>query len=142
MNAQLAPSILIVEDDLDASAMLRPSLEALLGAEVTVSSDPEYGFELALKGTFDILLFDLGLRRLPGDTLYRLLWTASLELAGPQRRVPPVIWLAGPGTSASRIREANALPGSKGVLRKPIDLATLVERVGAALPKGGAWALA
>ncbi len=142
MSSIVAPTILVVERDPEVSGLIRQSLEAFIGAEIQITADAEYGFELALRERFDLYLFSLSLGGLEGDQLHRLIWLTGASGHVRLKRIPPVVWLAGSGTSASRIREASRQPGCKGVLRSPFSLDTLVDRVGAALSLGEEWALA
>ena len=50
--------ILMVDDDVALLRIVREALTTCLRCEVDTSPKPEYGFELALKKMYDLLIFD------------------------------------------------------------------------------------
>ncbi len=122
----------------DASVLnlrfLRETLGGFLRGRIDTSSHAEYAFELALKQSYGLFLFNLQLPLLPGPLLYGLL-RRVYEQSAPARKLPPVLFLVddqsvSPGRLADLMRE----PGVRGVLRTPIKIQRLLEQVTACVP--------
>ena len=65
-----AKRILIVDDDVGLMRVTREALTAFLSCEVDTSPKPEYGFELALKKSYDLLIFDFSMPMIDGAMLF------------------------------------------------------------------------
>jgi DNA-binding response OmpR family regulator len=117
--------ILLVEDD----ATAREALTALLqieGADVTMTASGREALDLAVSGSFDLLITDLDLPDVPGDAVIRsVVATAHVR----------VIVITGSSERAvSRARDA----GADVVLTKPIDWPSLIGHVRSACPAAAA----
>jgi two-component system CheB/CheR fusion protein len=112
------PRILLVEDAPDIREVFQMLLEAE-GASVVATGSGREGAWLAARGEFDIVLTDLGLPDISGETVIR----HALRNA---RRRPRVIVVTGYGEPfASRARGA----GADLVLTKPVVWSSLVEEL-------------
>ena len=69
--------ILIVDDDVALMRVMREALTSMLRCEVDSSPKPEYGFELALKKTYDLMLFDFSMPMIDGAMLFFLIGKVS-----------------------------------------------------------------
>jgi signal transduction histidine kinase/ActR/RegA family two-component response regulator len=114
-SADRAYKILIVEDNSDTRQALRVLLE-LSGCTVHEAEDGSAGIELALRLQLDFILLDIGLPRLDGYEVARL-----LKAAKPALRL---IALTGYGREEDRIRAAEA--GFDAHLLKPADMERLL----------------
>jgi DNA-binding NtrC family response regulator len=56
-----AKRVLIVDDDTAVLRIMREALQNFLHWEVDTSPSPEYGFELALKKYYDLMIFDFSM---------------------------------------------------------------------------------
>lgn len=89
------------------------------GAEVVVTGSGREAAALGSQGRFDVLLTDLGLPDVPGDTVIR-----QIVATAPRR--PWIVVVTGyEEPFMSRAREA----GANVVLTKPIAWSTLLERL-------------
>ncbi len=68
--------ILIVDDDVGLMRVTREALTSFLKCEVDTSPKPEYGFELALKKRYDLLIFDFSMPMIDGAMLFFLIGKA------------------------------------------------------------------
>jgi len=124
--------ILIVDDDAGLLRVTREALMSLLRCEVDTSPKPEYGFELALKKTYDLLIFDFSMPMIDGAMLFFLLGKAY-ENSNPPRRLPPLLLVSGRGDEA-RAQELLKEPGVRGYVAKPYAINRLVEKVKECVP--------
>jgi CheY-like chemotaxis protein len=112
--------ILIVEDNADASDVLRMLLE-VEGHQVDIAGDGHAGLALALEGRFDAVVCDIGLPGLDGLELM-----ARLRAAGADTGTRPLtIALSGYGQPQDRERALAA--GFDRYLVKPVAPAVLIE---------------
>jgi signal transduction histidine kinase len=119
----LSRHILLVEDNADASEMLKMVL-CSEGHTVVAAFDGITGLALACSGAFDVLLCDIGLPGMSGYDLVRnLRVSAGLE-------APFCVAVSGYGQVEDRTLALAA--GFDQHLVKPIDLATLLELVASA----------
>jgi len=122
----MAYKVLIVEDNPDHVALEKRVLESR-GCDVLLASDAETGMEIAQANQPDIILLDLGLPDLDGQTLL-----------GCIRRVPhlidvPVIAVtAWPADEAAQMAAAY---GFDGYITKPIQFSTFADKLEAYLPE-------
>ena len=110
--------ILIIEDNADASDVLRLLLE-FEGHQVEIAADGHAGLALALEGRFDAIVCDIGLPGIDGLELM-----ARLRAAQPTPR-PLTVALSGYGQPSDRERALAA--GFDRYLVKPVGTATLFE---------------
>ena len=120
--AGAARRILIVEDNVDASDVLRMLLE-VEGHRVEIAGDGHQGLALALEGRFDAILCDIGLPGLDGLELMARLRAAPLALR------PLAIALSGYGQPQDRERALAA--GFDRYLVKPVAPGVLIEMLAA-----------
>lgn len=124
--------ILIVDDDVSLMRVTREALTSMLRCEVDTSPRPEYGFELALKRSYDLLIFDFSMPMIDGAMLFFLIGKVY-ETTSPPRAVPPLLLVSGRGDEA-RAQELLREPGVRGLIPKPFTLNRLIERVKQCLP--------
>jgi CheY-like chemotaxis protein len=124
--------ILIVDDDVALMRVMREALTSMLRCEVDTSPKPEYGFELALKKAYDLMLFDFQMPMIDGAMLFFLIgkvYNHSL----PPRIVPPLLLVTGKGDE-QRAQELLREPGVRGLVPKPFAINRLIEKVKECLP--------
>ena len=84
--------MLIIDDDTAVLRIIREALEHVLHWDVDTSPKPEYGFELALKKSYDLMIFDFSMPLIDGTLLF-LLISKAYENSSPARRMPPLLRL-------------------------------------------------
>ena len=124
--------ILIVDDDVGLMRVTREALTAFLHCEVDTSPKPEYGFELALKKSYDLLIFDFSMPMIDGAMLFFLIGKVY-ENATPPRVVPPLLLMSGRGDD-KRAQELLHEPRVRGLIPKPFAINRLVQKVKEAVP--------
>jgi DNA-binding NtrC family response regulator len=124
--------VLIVDDDTAVLRLMRETLQNLLHYEVDTSPKPEYGFELALKKEYDLMIFDFSMPLIDGTMLF-LLISKAYEHATPPRRIPPLLLVSGQGSS-ERAQELLKEARVRGFLAKPFAINRLVEKVKGCFP--------
>jgi CheY-like chemotaxis protein len=127
--------ILVVDDDVGLMRVTREALTSFLRCEVDTSPKPEYGFELALKKTYDLLIFDFSMPMIDGAMLFFLIGKAY-ENSQPPRKVPPLLLVSGRGDEA-RAQELLKEPGVHGLLTKPYAINRLLQKVKESVPDIG-----
>ena len=130
-NATLK-KILIVDDDVALMRVMREALTSILRCEVDTSPRPEYGFELALKKTYDLMLFDFSMPMIDGAMLFFLI-EKVYNNAAPPRVVPPLLLVTGRGDE-KRAQELLREAGVRGLVPKPFAINRLIEKVKECLP--------
>lgn len=105
-------TILIMEDDPYQSRLMRRLLEHA-GHHVVVESSGEQGLQTAMASPPDLILLDMGLPDLDGQTVAALLKASSLL-----SKVPLVVVTAWPKETASEMVRAY---GCDGYISKPIQ---------------------
>ena len=120
-----ARRVLIVEDNADASDVLRMLLE-VEGHQVEIAGDGKLGLALALEGRFDAIVCDIGLPGLDGLELM-----ARLR-AAPVATRPLTIALSGYGQPQDRERALAA--GFDRYLVKPVAPGVLIEMLASPAP--------
>jgi DNA-binding response OmpR family regulator len=131
--SEVAPKkILIVDDDVALMRVMREALTSMLRCEVDTSPKPEYGFELALKKTYDLLMFDFQMPMIDGAMLF-LLVGKVYNNAVPPRIVPPLLLVTGKGDE-KRAQELLQEAGVRGLVPKPFSIDRLIEKVKECLP--------
>ena len=127
-------SILIVDDDVEILRFLRETLTALAYCVVDTTPNPEYAFELALRKSYDLFLFDFQMPLVDGAVLYTFLRKVhDLGLTAPPRPAPPLVLMSGHGEQRGA-RELLGDPGVRGLLSKPFTIQRLLARVESCLP--------
>ena len=124
--------ILIVDDDVGLMRVTREALTSFLRCEVDTSASPEYGFELALKKTYDLFLFDFQMLMIGGAMLFFLIGKVYNHSV-PPRIVPPLLLVTGKGEE-KRAQELLREPGVRGLVPKPFAINRLIEKVKECLP--------
>jgi DNA-binding response OmpR family regulator len=110
--------LLLVEDEIDIQSFLRRSLQEA-GYQVEVASDGKSGERLAIDGSFDILIVDLGLPDQDGITLILQLRQLGVRA--------PVLILSARRSVDDRVRGLEQ--GGDDYLTKPFALAELLARL-------------
>ena len=90
MGSGSVKKILVVDDDVGLMRVIREALTSFLRCEVDTSPNPEYGFELALTKTYDLLIFDFSMPMIDGAMLFFLIGRVYNH-AEPPRIVPPLL---------------------------------------------------
>lgn len=124
--------ILMVDDDVALMRITREALTSLLVCEVDTSPKPEYGFELALKKSYDLLIFDFQMPMIDGAMLFFLIGKVYGN-STPPRIVPPLILVSGEGDKV-RAQELLQEPGVAGFVPKPFAINRLIERIKTCVP--------
>jgi DNA-binding response OmpR family regulator len=124
--------ILIVDDDVGLMRVMREALISFLVCDVDTSPNPEYGFELALKKNYDLLIFDFSMPMIDGAMLFFLLGKVYNNSA-PPRMVPPLVLVTGKGEE-KRARDLLREAGVRGLVAKPFAINRLIEKVKECLP--------
>lgn len=126
-----APSrrIHIIEDDPDSAQVLRLAVEKTVGARVKVFHDGLTGLEACLRDRPDLVITDLGLPRLSGEEICRLLRSSH------QHRETPIIVCSGMAEPQRREMDLLGL-GANVYLSKPVSLAELSAALREFLPDG------
>ncbi len=129
-------SILLVDDDVDILRFLRETLGALAVCSLDATPSPAYGFELALRKSYDLFIFDFTMPAVDGATLYQFIRTAyehNPHSQAPPRRLPPLLLLSG-HAAQPRARELLKEPGVVGLLPKPFTIERLLTKLEGCLP--------
>lgn len=111
--------IVVIEDN-PQSARLASKLLKRAGFEVTLAEDGESGFQAVIEAAPDLVLVDLGLPDIDGQTVVALLRREGFA------KTPIIAFTAWPQDSA---REMASAYGCDGVITKPIDTRTFAEQV-------------
>ncbi len=125
--------VLIVDDDTGVLRIMREALQTLLHWEIDTSPRPEYGFELALKKNYDLMIFDFSMPMIDGTLLF-LLISKVYENSNPPRTVPPLLLVSGQG-SDERAQDLLKEARVRGFLAKPFTINRLIEKVKACFPE-------
>jgi DNA-binding NtrC family response regulator len=132
MSDAAPKKILIVDDDVGLMRVMREALSSMLRCEVETSPKPEYGFELALKKTYDLFLFDFQMPMIDGAMLFFLIGKVYNHSV-PPRVVPPLLLVTGKGDE-KRAQELLQEAGVRGLVPKPFAINRLIEKVKECLP--------
>ena len=132
MDGGPAKKILIVDDDVGLMRVMREALTSFLRCEVDTSPKPEYGFELALKKTYDLMLFDFQMPMIDGAMLFFLIGKVYNNSV-PPRIVPPLLLVTGKGDE-KRAQELLQEAGVRGLIPKPFAISRLIEKVKESVP--------
>lgn len=123
------PKILLVEDNEMNRDMLSRRLRKR-GYEVVVAVDGAQGVALARSEAPTLILMDMSLPLLDG-------WEATRQLkSAPETRAIPIIALTAHAMSGDREKAVEA--GADDFDTKPVDLARLLDKIGALLDRRSA----
>ena len=132
MSSSEPKKILIVDDDVGLMRVTREALTSFLDCEVDSSPKPEYGFELALRKSYDLLIFDFSMPMIDGAMLFFLIGKVY-ENSNPPRLLPPLLLVSGRGDE-ERAQELLKEPRVRGFLAKPFTITRLIEKVKESVP--------
>jgi CheY-like chemotaxis protein len=132
MATDVAKRILVVDDDVSVTRIMREALTTFLHCDVDTSPDPEYGFELALKKSYDLMIFDFSMPVIDGALLFSLI-SKAYDNANPPRAIPPLLLVSGQGEE-KRAQELLKEARVRAFLPKPFVISRLLQRVTEALP--------
>ncbi len=118
---------MIADDDVALLNIVREALTVHFRCDVDTSPRPEYGFELALKKTYDLFIFDFSMPMIDGAMLFFLIGKVYNNIE-PPRSVPPLLLVSGKGDER-RAQELLKEPGVAGFLAKPFLMNRLLEKV-------------
>jgi DNA-binding response OmpR family regulator len=124
--------LLIVDDEVALLRIMREALTARFRCEIDTSPKPEYGFELALKKNYDLLIFDFSMPMIDGAMLFFLIGKVY-DNSEPPRIVPPLLLVSGKADE-ERARELLKEPGVAGLIAKPFAISRLVAKIKRCLP--------
>ncbi len=124
--------ILMVDDDVALLRIVREALTSCLRCEVDTSPKPEYAFELALKKTYDLLIFDFSMPMIDGAMLFFLIGKAYDNMQ-PPRDLPPLLLVSG-RADEQRAQELLKEPGVAGLIAKPFPMNRLLEKAKECVP--------
>jgi CheY-like chemotaxis protein len=127
-----AKRILIVDDDVSLMRVTREALTSFLRCEVDTCPTPEYGFELALKKTYDLLIFDFQMPMIDGAMLFFLIGKVYNHSV-PPRIVPPLLLVSGKAEE-KRAQELLKEAGVHGLIAKPFAINYLLHKVKECVP--------
>ncbi len=122
-----------MDDDVGLMRVIREALTSFLHCEVDASPKPEYGFELALKKNYDLLIFDFSMPMIDGAMLFFLI-RKVYDHAEPPRSVPPLLLISGRGEE-ERAQELLKEPRVRGFIPKPFVINRLIEKVKECVPE-------
>lgn len=132
MSSGEPKKVLIVDDDVGLMRVTREALTSFLHCEVDSSPKPEYGFELALRKSYDLLIFDFSMPMIDGAMLFFLIGKVY-ENAQPPRLIPPLLLVSGRGDE-ERAQQLLKEPRVRGFLAKPFTITRLIEKVKESVP--------
>jgi DNA-binding response OmpR family regulator len=122
----------MVDDDVTLLRVVREALSACLRCEVDTSPKPEYGFELALKKTYDVFIFDFSMPMIDGAMLFFLIGKVYAN-AAPPKSVPPLLLISGKAEE-QRAQELLREPGVAGLVAKPFAISRLLDKIKECVP--------
>lgn len=132
MSASEPKLILVVDDEVALLRIMREALTASLRCEVDTSPKPEYGFELALKKSYDLFIFDFQMPMIDGAMLFFLIGKAYLN-SRPPRNIPPLVLVSGKADE-ERAQELLKEPGVAGLIAKPFSVSRLLDKIATCVP--------
>lgn len=128
--------ILVVDDDVGILRLVRETLTSFLDCRVDTSPSAEYAFEMALRKSYHLFIFDFSMPVVDGALLYDLLTKVYGITVDPPRTPPPLLLMSGNGDHV-RARALLREPGVRGLLSKPFTIDRLLSQVEAFLPGTG-----
>ena len=136
MKTEVKPAnkhILVVDDDVGILRLVRETLTSFLDCRVDTSPSAEYAFEMALRKSYGLFIFDFSMPIVDGALLYNLLTKVYGITLDPPRTPPPLILMSGNAEQA-RAQVLLREPGVRGLLSKPFTIDRLLSHVEAFLP--------
>src|SRR4029077_824873 len=124
--------ILIVDDEVALLRIMREALTTGFRCEIDTSPKPEYGFELALKKTYDLFIFDFSMPMIDGAMLFFLIGQVYGN-SNPIRNVPPLLLISGKAEER-RAQELLREPGVAGLVAKPFAINRVLEKIRECIP--------
>ncbi len=124
--------ILVVDDEVALLRIVREALMACLRCDVDTSPTPEYGFELALKKSYDLFIFDFSMPMIDGAMLFFLIGKVY-DNNKPPRTVPPLLLVSGKADEA-RAQELLKEPRVAGLIAKPFAMNRLLDKIRECVP--------
>jgi DNA-binding response OmpR family regulator len=124
--------ILIVDDEVAILRTVREALTASFRCDVDTSPKPEYGFELALKKSYDFFIFDFSMPMIDGAMLFFLI-RKVYDNSTPPRVLPPLLLVSGKADE-QRAQELLKEPGVAGLIAKPFAMNRLLDKIKECLP--------
>src|SRR5712691_6820499 len=124
--------ILMADDDVALLRVVREALTSCLRCEVDTSPKPEYAFELALKKSYDLFVFDFQMPMIDGAMLFFLIGKVYNN-AQPPRDVPPLLLVSGKADE-ERAQDLLKEPGVAGLVAKPFRMNRLLKKVQECVP--------
>src|SRR3981081_46031 len=124
--------ILMVDDEVTLLRIVREAITSCLRCEVDTSPKPEYAFELALKKTYDLFIFDFQMPIIDGGMLFFLIGK-FYDNAEPPRDLPPLLLVSGKADE-ERAQELLKEPGVAGLIAKPFAMNRLLEKIKECVP--------
>jgi DNA-binding response OmpR family regulator len=119
MNSNASKNILLIDDDRALRELMKMSLE-LDGYEVVVAADGKKAVTLFEQGNFDLIVLDLVMPLMDGVCFIR--W-----LRQEQHSETPVLIMS--GAVRDGMDDELRSNGATDVLRKPVNLETLLQQV-------------
>ena len=113
-------SILIIEDNYQ-SARLASKLLSRAGYDVVIAEDGEMGLEQAIDHSPTLILADLGLPDMDGQTVVALLHQQT-----HLQDVPIIAFTAWPEATAKQMAESY---GCNGIITKPLNTRTFISQI-------------
>ncbi len=132
MNNGEPKRFLVVDDDVGLMRVMREALTSFLRCEVDTSPTPEYGFELALKKSYDLFVFDFSMPMIDGAMLFFLIGKVYNN-SQPPRTVPPLVLVSAKGEE-KRAQDLLRETGVHGLLAKPFTINRLLLKVKECVP--------
>ena len=133
MSERDVKRILVVDDDIALTRLIREALAFHFHCEVDATPNPEYGFELALKKRYRLFIFDFLMPMIDGAMLFTLIGKVY-DHVNPPVAVPPLILISGRGDD-QRAQELLKEAGVRGFLPKPFGMQRLLQKVRAIVPE-------
>jgi DNA-binding response OmpR family regulator len=130
----MAATVLVVEDERKLRDLVRSYLERAGFTVLTTDSGAE-AITMAMTSAPDLVILDLGLPDVPGETVARELRAASATGAKGAKGATPILMLTARSAEEDRIRGLEL--GADDYVTKPFSPRELVLRVQAILRRGG-----
>jgi CheY-like chemotaxis protein len=132
-SKEAAPKrILMVDDDITLLRIVREALTSCLRCQVDTSPKPEYAFELALKKSYDLFIFDFQMPMIDGAMLFFLIGKVY-DNTRPPRDLPPLLLVSG-RADEERAQELLKEPGVAGLIAKPFAMNRILEKAQQCVP--------
>lgn len=123
-------ALIVVIEDNEQNARMAAKLLRVAGHQVVVAEDGETGLTSIFEHVPDLVLIDLGLPDIDGQTVISLLKQQEGAMAGK----PIIAFTAWPEETAKNIASAY---GCDGVITKPIDTRQFAEQIESYLNRVG-----